>query len=242
MLAGTPLELAGVDDDAADSGAVAADPLGERVDDDISAVRDGLGEVRCREGGVNNERQADAVRLLRNLLEIAHDAGRVGDGLAEEGARLLVGRFEEVLGVRLIDEAHRDAKFGQDVVELGVGAAVQVASGDDVVSTLSDVDDGVEDGVGPRGDTEACQGMRALEHGDALLEDIGSRVHEPRIDVAELREGEEVGRVLGRIEDVGRGAVDRDATRGGRIRCVAAMERDSGKSSRLVGDGAVMGG
>jgi hypothetical protein len=39
-LAVAPVELAGVDDDAADRGAVAADPLGGRLDDDVGAVVD----------------------------------------------------------------------------------------------------------------------------------------------------------------------------------------------------------
>lgn len=41
----TPVELARVDDDAADGGAVTADPLGGRVDDNIGAVVDGADEV-----------------------------------------------------------------------------------------------------------------------------------------------------------------------------------------------------
>ena len=40
-----PVELARVDDDTADGGAVTADPLGGRVDDNIGAVDDGADEV-----------------------------------------------------------------------------------------------------------------------------------------------------------------------------------------------------
>lgn len=40
-----PVELARIDDDAADGGAVTANPLGSRVDDDVSAVLDGSDEV-----------------------------------------------------------------------------------------------------------------------------------------------------------------------------------------------------
>lgn len=47
-----PLELAAVDDDAADGGAVAADPLGGGVDDDVGAVLDGADEVASRAKGV----------------------------------------------------------------------------------------------------------------------------------------------------------------------------------------------
>jgi hypothetical protein len=43
---GLPVELAGVDDDAADGGAVAADELGGGVDDDVGAPLDGADEGR----------------------------------------------------------------------------------------------------------------------------------------------------------------------------------------------------
>ena len=39
-----PVEVAAVDNDAADGGAVAADPLGGAMDDDIGAVGDGAAE------------------------------------------------------------------------------------------------------------------------------------------------------------------------------------------------------
>jgi hypothetical protein len=47
-----PVELAAVDDDAADGGAVAADPLSRRVDDNVGAVLDGADEVAARAEGV----------------------------------------------------------------------------------------------------------------------------------------------------------------------------------------------
>lgn len=47
-----PVELAGVDDDTADGGAVTSDPLGGGVDDDISAVVDGSNEVTASTEGV----------------------------------------------------------------------------------------------------------------------------------------------------------------------------------------------
>jgi hypothetical protein len=51
---GAPVELAGVDDDAADGCAVAADPFCGGVDDDVGAVVDGTEEVAaCAEGVVD---------------------------------------------------------------------------------------------------------------------------------------------------------------------------------------------
>lgn len=49
-----PVEFTAVDDDAGNGGAVAADPFGCAVDDDIGAVIDGTGEVAaCSEGVVD---------------------------------------------------------------------------------------------------------------------------------------------------------------------------------------------
>lgn len=49
-----PVKLARVDDDTANGGAVAANPLGGRVDDDISTVVDGADEVTASTEGVVN--------------------------------------------------------------------------------------------------------------------------------------------------------------------------------------------
>jgi hypothetical protein len=65
----------------------------------------------------------------------------------------------------------------------------------------------------------------ALERGDALLEDVRGRVHDPGVDVAEFLEPEEAGGVGGVVEDVARRGVDRDGAgvrRG--IRLLAGVE------------------
>ena len=61
---------------------------------------------------------------LGDRLEIDDLQRRVGYRLAKEGTSLGVDRPGEVLGVVGIDESGRNAKPRQDVVELGVRAAV----------------------------------------------------------------------------------------------------------------------
>ncbi len=56
----------------------------------------------------------------------------------------------------------------------------------------------------------------ALERGDALLEHVRGRVHDPGVDVAELLQPEQARGVLGVVEHVGRGGVDRDGAGVGR--------------------------
>ncbi len=59
VAAAAPVEVAAVDDDAADGGAVPAEPLGERLDDDSGAVLDRAAQVRGPEGVVDDERDAE---------------------------------------------------------------------------------------------------------------------------------------------------------------------------------------
>ena len=72
---------------------------------------------------------------------------------------------------------------------------------------------------------EAQGGDAAFEGRDALLEHAGGRVHDPGVDVAELLEPEQAGRVRGVVEDVAGRRVDRHgAGVGRRVRLLAGVE------------------
>src|SRR5208337_3662684 len=107
-----------------------------------------------------------------NRLEIGDLQRRVGDRLAKQGTGLLVDRLYEVLGIVGIDELRRDAEPLQDVVKLGVRAAVQIAGRDDVVSGLSDVDDRVEDTTGARGHAQTAELGAPFKQGHALFQHV----------------------------------------------------------------------
>ena len=105
-----------------------------------------------------------------------------------------------------------------------VGAAIKVIGRDDCVAHLRDVDQGQE-----RRRLSGRYGQRAgaaLDRGDALLEDVGGRVHDPGVDVPEFLQREQVGRVVGVFEDERSGLIKRHSPRpGGRIRHLAGMQR-----------------
>ena len=107
-----------------------------------------------------------------------------------------------------VDEGGVDAEAAQRHVELGDGAAVELGGGDDVVAGLGQRGEGDELGGHARGRGHRTDA--ALEGGDALLERGDRGVADPRVDVAVLLQGEEVGGVVGVLEDEGRGLVDRD--------------------------------
>ena len=71
----------------------------------------------------------------------------------------------------------------------------------------------------------------AFDRGDALLEDVGGRIHQARVDVPEFLQREQIGGVLGALEDVRRRLVDRHGARaGGRIGNLAGVQRQRAKT------------
>ena len=84
----------------------------------------------------------------------------------------------------------------------------------------------VSDGQGFRGLAGGGRerGCPCFERGDPLLEDVGRRVHDAGIDVAEFLQAEEPGGVIGILKDVRRGLVDGDgAGSGGGVRFLTGV-------------------
>ena len=73
---------------------------------------------------------------------------------------------------------------------------------------------------------------RAVDGRQPLLQHVGGGVHEPRVDVAELPQGEQVGRVLGVAEHVAAGLVERH--RPGQGLLVGSVARVEGQGVEIV--------
>lgn len=132
-----PVELARFNDHTANCSTVASNPLGERVHNNISAVLQRLENARRREGGVNDQRELVLVSNLGDCGDVAEIQRRVADGFHEEAASARSDGLLEVLGVACIDEVTLDVvRLREDVCEHGVGAAVQVGRGHDLVAML----------------------------------------------------------------------------------------------------------
>ncbi|MNZ66269.1 hypothetical protein D3C78_844880 [compost metagenome] len=218
-----PWELAGVDDDAADAGAVAADVLGQRVHHDVGAVLERPAEDRRGHGVVDDQRHAVAVRGVGQGLQVDDVAGRVADGFAEHRLGALVDQRFQCGDVVMGCEARLDAEARQGVRQQVVSPAIQLGHRDDVVA-------GLGDGLDRIGDRRHARGHRqrpdaTFQRSDAFLQHGVGRVHDPRIDVAGHLQVEQVGAVLGVVERVGGGLVDRHGHRpGGRIGAVAGVD------------------
>ena len=181
---------------------------------------------RRREGRVHDERQVVLLRDRGIAVEVGDVERGVADGLDEEEARLLVDRRLDRREVVHRGEVHLDARVGEDGVELRERAAVEVVGRDDLVARAGDVRDGEEDRR--RAGGERLRRGAALERGDALREDVVRGVHQARVDVAELAQGEEVGAVLAVAEVVGGRAVDRHRARvrgGVSVRVLSGVDR-----------------
>ena len=186
--------------------------------------RQRLDQVRGGDGVVDDQRHACVVRDGRDVRDVEDVVLRVGDGLGEErlGVRPHRGPPRiQVVGV--LDEADLDADLGQRVVEQVVGAAVEPRTRHDVVAGVGEVEDR-EVLCGLTGRQEQRRDA-AFQRRDALLDDVLRRVHDPGVDVAGLGKAEQRGGVLGAVERVGRGLVDRQRPRVGRdVRRLAGVD------------------
>ena len=89
-----------------------------------------------------------------------------------------------------------------------VGAAVERRGGDDFIAGRREGGDGEGFSGLARSRCKACSA--AFESRDTLFEDVRRRVHDARVDVAELLECEKTAGMVGILKQVGRGLVDGD--------------------------------
>ncbi|MBG9886966.1 hypothetical protein ABE10_10490, partial [Bacillus toyonensis] len=197
-----PGESSAVDHDAADRGAMAAEELGDRVHDDVSAVLERTDEVGGGDRVVDDQRHAVRMGDVGDRADVEDVDPGVADRLREQQLRVRTDRAAPFLrGVLVLDEGDLDAELRERVLEEVVGAAVDRGGGDEVVACLGDVQDREGRRRLPAGEDEGAGA--ALERGEALLEHILRRVLDAGVDVAELGECEEVRGVVGVVEDVG---------------------------------------
>ncbi len=182
--------------------------FGGRIDHDRRAVIERARQDR-RGGVVHDQRNAEFAADRRDLGDREDRELRVGQGLGVIGAGAVIGGAAESLRVGRIDEADLDALVLQRVGEQVPGAAVEVGRGDDIVAGAGEVLHRI--GRGRLAGGHRQRGDAAFERRDALFEHVGRRVPDAGIDVAELLQREQVGGVLGVVELVGGGLVDRHA-------------------------------
>ena len=221
-----PWELATIDDAAADRGAMATQVFGQRVHHDIGTVVDRAQQDRCCYRVVDHQRDAISVRQLGQGPNIGDVARRVADTLAVDTLRGAVDHRFDVFRLVTLGEARIDLHAGQQVVEQGVGGAIELRHGDEVAVGLAQVEDRIHHrrlAGGHRQGTDTT-----FEHGHAPVEDIDRGIAQPRVTVTRPAPGllEEVDGVFRTVELIGGGLVDRHRhCLGSRIAVVATVDR-----------------
>ena len=131
-----PVEAAAIDDDAADRDAVAADPFGRRVHDDIGAKLDRPAEIGRRKRVVDQQRNFGVMRDGGDLRDIQHFEAGIADGLADHQARIGLDRRAECVEIARFYKCGGDAEARQRMRQQVDGAAIERGGGDDMVAGI----------------------------------------------------------------------------------------------------------
>ena len=172
---------------------------------------------------VDDQRHARLLGHGRDGGNVGDDAAGIGDQLHENRFRLRAEDRAKAFRVCGVGEAHSPAELLEGLGELVDRAAIELARGDELVTQLKQ---GVENErlrcVTRRHGECRCA---AFERRHTLLKNSLGRVRDAGIDVAESLEIEQRRGVLGVLEDIGRGLIDRCGARArGGVRLGARMD------------------
>ena len=159
------------------------------MNNNVSAVLNGADQVRGAEGVVDDQGQAVLVGNLGNGVNVGNVRVGVAQGLQVDGAGVLLDGVLDLGQVMGVDEGGSHAESGQGVLQQVGGTAVDGLLGDDVTAVLGS--------------------HAALKGCDALLEHILGGVGQTAVNVACVLQVEAVSGVLGVMEHVGSGLVNR---------------------------------
>ena len=204
---------------------MAAEKFRQRMNRDIGAVIERFQQDRRGDGIVDHQRHAMAMRDLCQRFDVADIAGGVADRLGENRLGIFVDQSFDGVGLVALGETGGDALTRQDVAEQRVRGAVELRHRDDVSAGVGEVDEGEMQRRLTGGDRERADA--AFEFGDALFKNRRGRIRDPAVAIAFRLEVEQSGAVIGAVEGVGRGLVDRNRDGlGGWIGFVAGVNCD----------------
>ena len=202
-----PVEGAGIDDDAGDRVAVAAQKLRRRMHDDVRTMLDRADQVGRRQRVVDDQGHAGLARHRRDCLDIGDRAAGIGDGLDEDRLGARRNPALEAADIIGIGPHHVPAKALEGVGELVDRAAIEFSRGDEFVARHQELLQR-HHLRGVAGGNRERRGA-ALERRDAFLQHGVGGIADAGIDVAERLQPEQRGGMVGVVEDKGCGLVDR---------------------------------
>ena len=204
----SPVKLAAVNNHAAERGTVTADELGGGVDHDIGTVFQRANQVRSTEGIVDKHRNLVLVGDFRNRLDVRDVGMRVAERLDEHELRVFLDGSLDFFEVAGVHERGIDAERAERMLQEVVGTAVDGALGNHVVTLAGEGSNGISEGCRTGSDSEASD--TAFESGDALFKNVLRGVGKTAVDVARILQVETIRGMLGAVENVGGGLVNRN--------------------------------
>ena len=201
---------------------MAAEEFGQRMHDDIGAVVDRPQQDRRGNGVVDDERNAVPRGDGGQRFDVADIAGRVADAFAKDAAGAVVDELFDGVGLVGFGKAHGDALARQNVAEQRVGRAVKLRHRNDIGAHRGEIEHRIiqrrlTGARAQRVDAAFQQGDAAFQHGDRRIADAA-------VAMAFDFKVEQRGAVIGAVEFVGDGLIDRHRHRlGGRVGFVAAV-------------------
>jgi hypothetical protein len=141
--------------------------LGDGVNDDISAVLEGLLEVGGHKGVVDNNDKVVLVSNLGQNLNIGDSQQGIGGSLEPEHLGLSgLDRVAEVLGVGEIGKGKGDVELGGNAHHVANSSTVEIVHSNNVVSSAQERDDG---GSGSGSTSKGQTPLGTLEGGNVVL-------------------------------------------------------------------------
>ena len=145
------------------------------------------------------------------MLVILSKVGYVILGIARrfdiDRSRFVVNQFLNLFRMARIEESHFDAKLGKRLIEQRPSAAVETGRGDKVLARMDDRHDGGRNRSRAAGESQRAS--PAVQSCKSFFQHVGRWVHEPRVDIAEFPQTEQVRRMVGVVKYVTCRCVDR---------------------------------
>lgn len=210
----SPVELAAIHDDTAESRAVATDELGSGMHHNVGTVFKRTNQIRRTEGIVDHQRNLVLVSNLGDSIDIRDIGMRVAERFDKDKLRVFLDSGFDSLQVMGIYESGFDTKVAERVLQQVESTAVNSALGNHVITLASESRDGISNSSGARSNSQS--GNATFEGGDTFFEHTLSGVVDTAINVTRILQGKTVGSMLRVMEHVRRGLVNRN---GARIGC-----------------------
>ena len=204
----SPVELAAVNNHATESRTMTTDELRCGVNDDVSTVFNRANQIRRTESIVDYDRNLVLVSEFRDGFDIRDVGIRVAERFNENELGVRLDRAFDFLEVVDVDESRFNAELGKRMFQEVVGAAVDGALCDHVVTLASESRDGISKSCCTGSDCETCD--TAFESSDALFKNVLRGIGEAAVNVACILQMETVRSVLSAVEHVRGGLVYRN--------------------------------